>query len=562
MDRVGDAAETMRRARDAQAATRSPFAADRHGFYPQWQAPNLERVYLPRSAAEARSHVEEAIGSYGAATKVVSGGHCMEDFVYNPGTRALIDVSQLNGVGYDEERSAFFVDAGSTLENVGAQLQRLGRSLPMGTGRSVAAGGHFAGGGYGPLSRAHGLVIDHITAIDVITWDHVRCRATLRHISNSSADPRERDLFWALRGAGGGNFGVITRYYFDDPPPAPTTVTTWRFTWPWDVLNAARIGNLLAGLAELASTLPEGSFGQLRLRHAAAGSIAVVLNVTEWSPETHPQAHHVRSHTWPRPSAQAEAIVDAVRHQLTTAVGWAPRVTTNPVSTGSRIVRRATTAARSLRRRINPAAPLSPHRNRREKHKSAWVSEPLSEAQVAALIEGLRCVPSGLRNGVMRGCHVQINTLGGAIGRLPAASTAFPHRGSLLSLRYEATWADSPDSGEGFTKPPTSRDAHLQWIRDLYADVHGEINASQVDPADIGDGSESAVANRNRRSELACYFNYPDSDLGTHESGDIEFALNAYFGDNHRRNQRNLGAVKQAWDPTDVFRFAQSIPPR
>jgi len=68
---------------------------------------------------------------------------------------------------------------------------------------TVSLGGFVSGGGFGWLTRKHGMASDHVLAAEVVLADGrvVRC--------SESAEP---ELFWALRGAGGGNFGVITEY--------------------------------------------------------------------------------------------------------------------------------------------------------------------------------------------------------------------------------------------------------------------------------------------------------------------------------------------------------------
>ena len=187
--------------------------SDRQGFDRRWYAAHLEAVYVPASLDQVAPCVEAALSAYGRGVKVSSGRHCYEDFVYNDGSRAVIDMSALNQVGYDPVQCAYFVDAGCENWTVyRTLLNGFGKTLPAGSCYSVGAGGHITGGGYGLLSRLHGLTIDHLTGVDIVTWDAASRRARMRHVSDGSGDSAERDLFWALRGAGCGKFGVITRY--------------------------------------------------------------------------------------------------------------------------------------------------------------------------------------------------------------------------------------------------------------------------------------------------------------------------------------------------------------
>ena len=207
--------------------------SDQQGFDRRWFAPNLNAVYAPTRPEQVADCVTNALATYGKDVKVTSGRHCYENFVYNDTTRAVLDMSGVNQIGFDNAHNAYFVDAGCENWTVYRTLLNThGKTLPAGSCYSVGAGGHITGGGYGLLSRMHGLTIDYLSAVDIVTWDDASKQATLRHVSNESASQHERDLFWALTGAGGGNFGVIVRYYFAQLPDAPDYATL--FTLAWD----------------------------------------------------------------------------------------------------------------------------------------------------------------------------------------------------------------------------------------------------------------------------------------------------------------------------------------
>ena len=112
-----------------------------------------------------------------------------------------------------------------------AALGRIGRCLPGGSCPTVGIGGLTLGGGVGYLTRAYGLTCDRLVAADVVTPDGV-----LRHVS-AEAEP---DLFWALRGGGGGNFGVVTSFTFATAPAPPVVsfFLQFGFTAATDVLGA------------------------------------------------------------------------------------------------------------------------------------------------------------------------------------------------------------------------------------------------------------------------------------------------------------------------------------
>ena len=269
--------------------SRAPLLSDRQGFDRRWFAANLQEVFAPTRLDEVAAGVGAAIARHGDAVKVASGRHCYENFVYNTTTRAVVDLSALNQAGYDRERQLFFVDAGC--ENWTAYrslLNGYGKTLPAGSCYSVGAGGHITGGGYGLLSRLHGLTVDHLQAVDIVLWDSQRGEAQLRHVSMQSADADERDLFWALCGAGGGNFGVIARYYFASLPDAPSHATLWTLAWNWQDMHLPAFHSLLSEYADLMLTLPDHIFTLLKLSHTANGQLGLVVQIAspagmDWS---------------------------------------------------------------------------------------------------------------------------------------------------------------------------------------------------------------------------------------------------------------------------------------
>ena len=109
------------------------------GFNMRWRSSNCERIYLTNTPEGVRQAVDETISLYGAGkTKIMSGGHCYENFVFNEDTFAVINVTPLLDWGYDEEHEAYFLSSGDT--NWGAFkkiFRHLGKVLPGGSCYSV-----------------------------------------------------------------------------------------------------------------------------------------------------------------------------------------------------------------------------------------------------------------------------------------------------------------------------------------------------------------------------------------------------------------------------------------
>jgi FAD/FMN-containing dehydrogenase len=88
----------------------------------------------------------------------------------------------------------------------------------------VGIAGLTLGGGVGVTARAYGLTCDNLESLQIVTANGA--------LLTAAADPRHHDdLFWACRGGGGGNFGVVTSITFRTrPAPEPVLISTY---WPW-----------------------------------------------------------------------------------------------------------------------------------------------------------------------------------------------------------------------------------------------------------------------------------------------------------------------------------------
>ena len=526
---------------NAHGGSRPVVLSDRQGFDRRWFASHLEAVYVPTHADQVADCVTSALRAYGRNVKVASGRHCYENFIYNSDTRAVIDMSALHQVGFDPMRNAYFVDAGCENWTVyRTLLNAFHKTLPAGSCYSVGAGGHITGGGYGLLSRLHGLTVDHLSAVDIVTWDARSDRAELRHVSADSATCDERDLFWALCGGGCGNFGVIVRYYFAQLPDAPEHATIATLAWNWSDLNRNSFGELLALYAEFVMDLPDSDFSLLKLNHVAAKQIGLIIQLAS-APGVDEGEHRQRAEaSVERAKARFGEIVPSVA--LEKPLGGHPGyMTTMPASDSAQHV----TYLEALQT-LNGSGP-----NQFGKYKSAYMKKPFPTPQVDAIYRWLNITPPHLPDGDMSQSLLQVDSYGGAINRRSSEATAVSQRSSIMKLQYQTYWLNASKPGEGHREPYRAQaDAHLAWINDFYRDVYEEYGGTP-DPARDKTGTVDGA-----------YYNYPDTVLGSHEQGDVDRALWLYFLDNFRRNPRNLVKVKQRWDPEDYFHHAQSIPVR
>ncbi|MBY8853509.1 FAD-dependent oxidoreductase, partial [Saccharothrix sp. MB29] len=119
-------------------------------------------VRLITSPEDAKRAVRDAVAA-GKRVSLRGGGHCFADFVCHSETEVILDVSPMTDVAYDPTRRAFVVEAGARLMNVyEALFKNWNVTIPGGICYNVGVAGHISGGGYGLLSRAHGLTVDHL----------------------------------------------------------------------------------------------------------------------------------------------------------------------------------------------------------------------------------------------------------------------------------------------------------------------------------------------------------------------------------------------------------------
>ena len=119
------------------------------------------------------------------------------------------------------------IGAGVPLGRVYSTLTAQGRGLAAGSCGTVGVAGLTLGGGQGIVSRAHGLTCDAVTSMRVVLADG--------RVVTATAD-EEPDLFWALRGGGGGHLGVVTSFTFETF--AAPTVSTAYLQWPLDAATS------------------------------------------------------------------------------------------------------------------------------------------------------------------------------------------------------------------------------------------------------------------------------------------------------------------------------------
>ena len=189
-------------------------------------------LYTPDAAAiaqcESASDVQRCIAfarEHNVELTARAGGHSYGGYSSCPGL--VIDVSRMQGISTGgataHGQGVATVGAGATLINVYSQLGSQGLLLPGGSCPTVGIAGLALGGGIGVFSRAYGLTCDQMASVEIVTADGVLRRC---------GPGQDEDLYWASRGGGGGNFGIVTSFGFQ-VHPIPEAITLFTFEWPW-----------------------------------------------------------------------------------------------------------------------------------------------------------------------------------------------------------------------------------------------------------------------------------------------------------------------------------------
>ncbi|KAI3395184.1 hypothetical protein diail_1678 [Diaporthe ilicicola] len=188
---------------------------------------NLRLQYKPVVivVADNNQHVSDAVlcaSNYGLKVQPRSGGHSYGSYGLGGKDGAVvIDLQKFQNVSLDSETNIATFGAGLRLGNLELALAPTGRALPHGTCANVGVGGHFTIGGAGFTTRAYGLAIDSLVAMDVVLANGSLVHATAAEY---------KDVFFAMKGAGS-SFGIATTFYAQTFA-YPKALTGVYLTWP------------------------------------------------------------------------------------------------------------------------------------------------------------------------------------------------------------------------------------------------------------------------------------------------------------------------------------------
>ncbi|EGX57577.1 putative oxidoreductase [Streptomyces zinciresistens K42] len=463
-----------------------------------------DQVTVATSAAQVAEALGRAVAA-GRQVAVRSGGHCLENFTTYAGVEELIDLSQMADVHYDERMRAFAVGPGAIVAPTQNTLFKgWGVTIPSAGCSEVGLGGHILGGGYNFYSRIHGVAVDHLHAVEVVVAGADGQPRTIV-ATRRRTDPH-RDLWWAHTGGGGGNFGIVTRYWLRTPGVASTdpgdllprasNQLVRNVQWSWDNLSPRAFRTLVGNYSRWyernsAPGAPEVQvWASFSASHQAAGVIGLMAGVSKDVPGGEALLNGLFDAT--TAGAGVTSVADT-RYEL----AWLDRDNWYWGQSG------------------------------RQKDKTSDLKKSYTDAQLDTIYGYL--TDDSVSN---PGAQVNLAGLGGKINSVRSDATAYVHRDSVLRVYFTpGVWRTEADDA-----------AHVGWVRRLYRDVYRDTGGVPV-PNAVNAGA---------------YINYPDVDLADpawNTSGTPWHGL--YYGANYARLQR----VKSAYDPRDLFRHALSIRP-
>ncbi|KAJ1278710.1 hypothetical protein BS78_04G099300 [Paspalum vaginatum] len=468
------------------------------------QTPRPALLLTPATVAEVRACVA-CCRRHGLTVRVRSGGHDYEGLSYRsvPAAAArpfaVVDVALLREVRVDAARGVARAGPGATLgELYYAAARESGGALgfPAGICPTVCVGGHLSGGGFGPMMRKHGLAADNVVDAQVVD-------AEGRLLDRAAMGD---GLFWAIRGGGGGSFGIVVSWTVRlvPVPPVVSAFTVRRLVPRGDRRQTEATVRLLARWQQVAHALPDDLFVKAAMEPELDGAgerhplvtfkslflgncSGMIAEMGTHLPELGVKAGDCRDMSW----------IESMLYFYGYTDGQPAEVL--------------------LDRSLQPKDYY--------KIKLDYVTSPVPAAGLAGL---LAWVVEDM------GGSVDVDPQGGAMSATPESATPYAHRrGYLYNVQYFVKWGG--DAGNA-----SREEEHLGWVRG----VHGFM---------------TPYASAGPR---AAYVNFRDLDLGRNVEGSTGYEEARAWGEMYfRGNFRRLAMVKGEVDPQQVFWSEQSIPP-
>ncbi|RBI63046.1 FAD-linked oxidase [halophilic archaeon] len=392
------------------------------------------------------------------AVAVKGGGHHIAgNAVSDDGL--VIDLSPMTSVQVDPAAGTARVEPGATLADFDHEAQAFGLATPLGINSTTGVAGLTLGGGFGWLTRKFGMTVDNLRSVDVVTAD-----GKLRHAS----EEENPDLFWGVRG-GSGNFGVVTAFEFDLHEVGPEVLAG-----PV-VYSGDDAPDVVRHVRDFNADAPDESAVWVVLRKAPplpflpedVHGVGVVIVVAFYAGDVE----------------EGEEVLAPVREYG------------DPIADAVAPHRYA-----EFQQSFDPLLT--------EGARNYWKSHnfgELSDEAIDTAVEFAADLPSSLS-------EIFFGQVGGAMARVPADATAYPHRDAEYVMNVHTRWEDPEDD-----------ERCIAWAREFF---------DAMAPYATGGVYVNFISEREGEESLA-------------------------YGDNYDR----LVEIKNEYDPTNLFHANQNVEP-
>jgi FAD/FMN-containing dehydrogenase len=355
------------------------------------------------------------------------GGHSYAGYSTNRGL--VCDVRRLSAITIAADGRSVTVGAGVLAIDLVTALAARGLAVPTGSCPTVGMSGLALGGGVGFAARVFGATCDNIRAVRIVTADG-------RVVT---ADPATNpDLYWACRGGGGGNFGVVTALTLATHPVSTAAYGFCNFPW-------SQAGAALAAWQALAPHGPDNLYLICALETGTSAPVARVFGQL---------------------LGGSEAALRSAIAPITAVAGASLSTGHGSYLDVQRIWAGCATESAAACRTIQPASFAA---------RSAYVADPLPARAAQAIVTA---VEARQTQGAGSGA-VLLDPYGGALNRVAPDATAFVHRDQLFSAQMLAYWG-SADGGS----------AAGAWLNSLHASLgpftSGQAYQNYIDPGLAG----------------------------------------------------------------------------
>ncbi|XP_026391413.1 berberine bridge enzyme-like 8 [Papaver somniferum] len=440
------------------------------------------------------SHVQAAVicsRKYGLQIKVRSGGHDFEGLSYISDVPFIIvDMFNLRSIKVGVRHKQAWVQSGATLGEVYYRIAEKSQTLafPAGPAATVGVGGHLSGGGYGYMLRKYGMAADNVINARIVD-------ANGRLLNKKTMG---KDLFWAIRGGGGGNFGIVIAWKIR-LVSVPRNVTV--FSVNRSLAQGAT--NIVHRWQEVAHQLPPELV------------ILVILTAVNSAPKGEKTIVGTFSSLFLGDAKKLQKLMKQRFPELglgskdCTEMSWIQSV----LFLDGMFLNGTASSVDILLKRTKPKLLF--------KVKSDYVKKPIPQIGLEGLWERLLKEDQTIS---------VLVPYGGRMSEISESKIPYAHRGgNIFKIVYMGYWIREEEPSEKY----------IDRVRRLYEYMTPYVS----------------------KSPREAYINYRDLDLGQNKNGTTTYLEAKVWGEKYYKGNFNrLLNVKTKVDPNNFFRHEQSVP--